>query len=126
VSNLPEKIDPVDNMIAVAHNDSAQKDFEMARSNTIEVMQTATHAIEDIADIASQSQHPRAFEVLSQLLKTKLEASRELMTLQKDIREIDHKDRPRNTEAANTTVNQLFVGSTAELQRMLKDMKNGS
>jgi hypothetical protein len=105
---------------AVGHNDSASVDFEKSRAATIEVMDSAGDAIEQLANIADQSQHPRAFEVLGQLLKTKLEASRELMTLQKDIRAVRDADTP-NSEKGRT-VNQLFV-STNELQNMLKNME---
>ncbi len=93
-------------------------DFERARENVEEVIDSADTAIDELAVIANQSQHPRAYEVLSQLLKTKLECSREIMTLHRDLRDAlpsDERDKP--------TVNNLFVGSSAELLSMLENEK---
>jgi len=111
----------VANIEAVGHDDSARADFEKSRAGVHEVMDSAGDAIEELADIAHQSQHPRAFEVLGQLLKTKLEASRELMNLQKDIRTIRDADVPQNERAQ--TVNQNLFISTNELQTMLENAK---
>lgn len=112
-------------MVAQAHNDSAKNDFEMARSNIHEVIQNGTYAIEKLAQIADSSQHPRAFEVLAKLMDTMLQANKDLLELQKNIREIDAADTPVNDEAKNVT-NNLFVGSTADLQKVIENMKNGS
>jgi hypothetical protein len=76
-----------------------------------------------LAQIADSSQHPRAFEVLAKLMDTMLNANEKLLALQTKIREIDAADTPVN-EKAKTINNNLFVGSTAELQKVLKDMKN--
>jgi hypothetical protein len=108
-----------------AHDDSAKNDFEMARSNIHEVIQNGTFAIEKLAQIADSSQHPRAFEVLAKLMDTMLQANKDLMELQKNIREIDAKDTPINDQAKSVT-NNLFVGSTADLQKAIEGMKNGS
>jgi hypothetical protein len=58
-------------------------------------------------------------------METMLQANKDLLSLQKDIREIDAKDAPINDEAKSVT-NNLFVGSTSELQRVIENMKNGS
>lgn len=113
----------VDDLIAKAHDDSAKNDFESARANLYEVIQTGKEAIDKLSDIASNSQHPRAFEVLAKLMDTVVNTNKELLELQSKIREIDAKDSPIN-EKAQTINNNLFVGSTAELQKVLKDMKN--
>jgi Terminase DNA packaging enzyme len=115
----------VKSLVAKAHDDSAKNDFEMARSNIHEVIQNGTYAIEKLAQIADSSQHPRAFEVLATLMKTMLDANKDLLDLQKKIREIDAADAPTN-EAAKQVTNNLFVGSTADLQKVIEDMKNGS
>jgi hypothetical protein len=117
--------DPVKAMVVKAHDDSAKNDFEMARSNIHEVIQNGTYAIEKLAQIADSSQHPRAFEVLAKLMDTMLQANKDLMELQKNIREIDAKDTPINDQAKSVT-NNLFVGSTADLQKAIEGMKNGS
>ena len=71
--------------------------------------------------IASQSQHPRAFEVLAKLIDTNVAANEKLLQLQSKIREIDAADAPLS-EKAQTINNNLFVGSTAELQKMIQHM----
>jgi hypothetical protein len=114
----------VKSIVAKAHDDSAKNDFEMARSNIHEVIQNGTYAIEKLSQIADQSQHPRAFEVLATLMKTMLDANKDLLDLQKKIREISSADAPTN-EAAKQVTNNLFVGSTADLQKVIEDMKNG-
>jgi len=115
----------VKSIVAKAHDDSAKNDFEMARSNIHEVIQNGVFAMEKLSQIADSSQHPRAFEVLAKLMETMLQANKDLLSLQKDIREIEAKDTPSNDEAKSVT-NNLFVGSTADLQKVIEDMKNGS
>ena len=113
----------IDTIIAKAHDDSARNDFEAARANLYGVIQTGQEAMDKLTEIASQSQHPRAFEVLAKLMDTMVSTNKELLELQTKIREIDAKDSPIS-EKAQTINNNLFVGSTAELQKVLKDMKN--
>ena len=115
----------VKSIIADAHNDSAKNDFEMARSNIHEVIQNGVFAMEKLSQIADSSQHPRAFEVLAKLMDTMLQANKDLMALQKNIREISASDAPTNENAKSVT-NNLFVGSTTELQKVIEDMKNGN
>jgi len=114
----------VQNIVKQAHNDSAKNDFEMARSNVHEVIQNGVFAMEKLSQIADQSQHPRAFEVLAKLMDTMLQANKDLMELQKNIREISTADEPTNEQAKQVT-NNLFVGSTADLQKVIENMKNG-
>lgn len=122
--NLTPMNDPVKSIVKQAHDDSAKNDFEMARSNIHEVIQNGTFAIEKLAQIADSSQHPRAFEVLAKLMDTMLQANKDLLELQKSIRQIDAKDTPINDEAKSVT-NNLFVGSTADLQKAIEGMRNG-
>jgi hypothetical protein len=120
--NLTPMNDTVKAIVQKAHDDSAKNDFEMARSNIHEVISNGTFAIEKLAQIADSSQHPRAFEVLAKLMDTMLQANKDLLDLQKTIREIDAKDTPISDQAK--TVNNLFVGSTADLQKAIESMKN--
>jgi hypothetical protein len=122
--NLSPMSDPVKAIVAKAHDDSARNDFEMARGNIHEVIQNGTYAIEKLAQIADSSQHPRAFEVLAKLMDTMLQANKDLMELQKQIRSINAADAPTNEQAQQVT-NNLFVGSTADLQKVIEEMKNG-
>jgi len=113
----------VQNIIATAHNDSAMNDFEAARANIHEVIQNGQEAIFKLGQIADSSQHPRAFEVLAKLMDTMLQANKDLLDLQTKIRDINAVDAPTNAQAKNIT-NNLFVGSTAELQKVISDMKS--
>jgi hypothetical protein len=114
---------PVDKIIQAAHNDSATQDFELARANIHSLIINGQEAIEKLSQIADSSQHPRAFEVLAKLMDTMLNANKDLMTLQEKIRDIDAADSPIS-EKAQTVNNNLFVGSTAELQKVIESIKN--
>lgn len=115
----------VKNLIADAHNDSASVDFDTARSNILTIIENGNDAIFKLSQIASQSQHPRAFEVLAKLMDTALNANKELLELQTKIREINAVDSPISEKAQSIT-NNLFVGSTAELQKVIDNLKNGN
>lgn len=121
--DTPETNKAVTNIIASAYNDSATTDFESARSNIHTVIENGQEAIYKLSEIADQSQHPRAYEVLAKLMDTVLQANKDLLELQSKIREIKNVDEPNNAHAKNVT-NNLFVGSTAELQKVIEDMKN--
>ena len=114
----------VSTIIADAHNDSARQDFETARANVLTMIESGGEAIDTLSEIATSSQHPRAFEVLAKLIDTTLQANKDLLELQTKIREISAIDTPTN-ENAKTINNNLFVGSTAELQQVIENMKNG-
>ena len=85
--NLTPLNDAVKSIVTKAHDDSAKNDFEMARSNIHEVISNGNFAIEKLAQIADSSQHPRAFEVLAKLMDTMLQANKDLLDLQKTIRD---------------------------------------
>ena len=91
-------------------------DYNYARENYYNLIERNQDAIEEMLEIAKQSEHPRAFEVVGQLIKSGLDANKELMTLHKTKKEL-------SIEKGNSTTNvnnAVFVGSTAELQKLLK------
>lgn len=114
----------ISTIVAVAKNDSATEDFKFSRANIREVIENGNDAIAKLAVIADQSQNPRAFEVLAKLMDTVVSASKELLEVQEKIRSIDKADLPQDTEARNNITNNLFVGSTSALQKILSDLKN--
>ena len=114
----------VQDIIATAHDDSAKQDFETARANILTMLEGGHMAMEKLAQIADSSQHPRAFEVYAKLMDTMINANKELLELQTKIREIDTADAPIN-DKAKTINNNLFVGTTAELQKMIENLRNG-
>jgi hypothetical protein len=105
-----------------ANDDTAKEDFSIARSNIHNIIDTGSEALDKLMQIADQSQQARAYEVVAILMKNLLDANKDLLAIQKSIREIKDIEKPTN----NTTVNHnnLFVGSTAELQKVIQDMRN--
>ena len=114
----------VNSIISEAHNDSAKTDFELARANLITVIEDGMLAMNKLGSIANSSQHPRAFEVYAKMMETIVSANKDLLELQSKIRDINAADSPISDQA-KTINNNLFVGSTAELQKVIENLKNG-
>ena len=94
-------------------------DFETGRKNLYNLLDKGNEAIDGILELAKEGEHPRAYEVAGQLIKTVSEVSQNLLDLQDKLKKV--KEVP-NTAPKNVT-NALFVGSTTELQKMLKEKK---
>ena len=94
-------------------------DFEVGRENLYKLLDKGNEAIDGILALAKEGEHPRAYEVAGQLIKTVSEVSQNLLDLQEKLKKI--KDVP-NTGPKSVT-NALFVGSTTELTRLLKNKK---
>jgi formyltetrahydrofolate synthetase len=90
--------------------------YEQSKSNLQDLIDNGKDAMEELRQIASAGQHPRAFEVYATLLKNVVEANDRLLKTQKEMREMDGKKRESDTKINNA----LFIGSTAELNRFLK------
>ena len=112
----------ISTLVHNAKNNSATEDFTFARANIREVVENGNGAIAKLAAIADQSQNPRAFEVLAKLMDSMVNANKQLLDIQQQIRTIEKADEPTGQEQKNIT-NNLFVGSTAELQKMISEMK---
>lgn len=126
INPLPVPLTPMVNqsvqkLLDNAHDDSATTDFESARANISTIIETTQDAIFKLSQLAESSQSPRAFEVLAKLIESGLKANQELLNLQTKIREIKNADSPVS-EKAKTVNNNLFVGSTTDLQKMIQDM----
>jgi hypothetical protein len=94
------------------------KDYDYTRANLYSLIEKGQEALNGIMELAEETQSPRAYEVAGQLLKNVADNTDKLMKLQKDIKEV--KEEVKGT--TNVTNNAMFVGSTAELQKMLKEM----
>ena len=92
-------------------------DYEYQRQNFYNLVEKGTDAIEGILELAKESEHPRTYEVAGNLIKQVAEVTEKLGDLQEKMRKL--KEVPDN--APKNVTNALFVGSTAELQKMLKD-----
>ena len=99
------------------NNDHVESDYEYQRQNFYNLVERGTDAVEGILELAKESDHPRAYEVAGNLIKQVAEVTEKLGDLQEKMRKL--KEVP-NTAPKNVT-NALFVGSTAELQKMLKE-----
>lgn len=96
-------------------NSKVDDDYDFARCNVINVIQKGQEALDGIMDVAVRSQHPRSYEVAATLIKTISDANKDLLELAKQKKSIDG----TNEKPQNVT-NNLFVGSTAELQKLIK------
>ena len=97
--------------------DDIEKDYEYTRGNLYSIIEKGQEAINGILELAEDSQMPRAYEVAGQLIKSVSDATYKLMDLQKKLKDVNEE---QQTKGPNTVNNALFVGSTAELQKLLK------
>ena len=98
--------------------DDVSKDYDYTRGNLYSLIEKGQEAINGIMELAGESASPRAYEVAGQLIKSVADTTDKLADLHKKIKEIDE-DKPKTQN--NVTNNALFVGSTSELSKMLKD-----
>ena len=97
-------------------------DYEFSRATYKDLIRTGTSSLDVLAELARESEHPRAFEVLSKTIKDLGDTTEKLMKLQKDKDDLQNKKEDIvNREVTN---NNVFVGSTTDLQRMLLDKDN--
>jgi len=98
-----------------------EDDFDYSRRTYYDLIEKGNAALEDMIEVARSLEHPRAFEVVSGMIKNVSDVNDRLMDLHKKKKEFERKDILQVTAPEGTT-NNLFVGSTVELQRMLHDM----
>jgi hypothetical protein len=98
--------------------DKTETDFEYARGNLINIIEKGNEALDGILDVAGMSQHPRSYEVVATLLNSLAAANKDLLELSKRKKELTDESSPK------TVNNNLFIGSTAELQKILKQQND--
>lgn len=97
------------------YDDDITKDYTYARENLYDVIERGTEALDYLLELAKASEHPRAFEVVSTLTKTLVDANKDLLEVQSKVKKLKEEDKqPQNV------TNALFVGSTADLQKLIK------
>ena len=96
---------------------NADNDYNYSRSTYYELVEKGKESLELMIEVARESEHPRAFEVLSGMIKNISDVNYRLMDLNKKKKDLDKSEEIKNIA---TTTNNLFVGSTAELQKILK------
>jgi len=96
-----------------------KQDYEMSRANLHNLVMKGQEAVDGILDVARASDHPRAYEVAGQLIKSVGDVTDKLIDLQGKMKELDKEEK----KGPSTVNNTMFVGSTADLQKMLKQQK---
>jgi len=102
--------------------DHADADYKYSRENFYSLVERGQDAVDGILELARESEHPRTYEVAGQLIKTVAEVAEKLTDLQEKMKRL--KEVPNH--APKNVTNALFIGSTKELQNLLKDKSNGS
>ena len=98
--------------------DDITKDYEYTRGNLYSIIEKGQEAINGILELAQESEMPRAYEVAGQLIKSVSDATDKLMDLQKKLKDVEEDTQQKGPSTVN---NALFVGSTAELAKLLKN-----
>ena len=110
VDDSPKPIDKI--------TDDLQKDYEYTRANLYSLVEKGQEALNGILEVAGEGGSARAYEVAGQIIKSVADTTDKLVDLQKKVKDIeDDSDKPKSN---NVTNNALFVGSTTELSKMLK------
>ena len=104
----------------VPENAEVETDFETGRGELYKLLEKGNEAIDGILSLAKEGEHPRAYEVAGQLIKTQSELAQNLLDLQDKLKKI----KDVKGEGPKNVTNALFVGSTTELQKMIKNNKN--
>jgi hypothetical protein len=121
---VPQDFDESDSKIVKMDSDSSQdvdSDYQYSRGQLYNLIEKGQEAIDGIMDVARNSDHPRAYEVAFQGIKHVADMTDKLIDLQKKMKAIDE-DTPRQ-KGPSTVNNTMFIGSTAELQKFLKQSK---
>lgn len=110
---VEKKVEKIKNTV-----DDVKKDYDYTRGNLYSIIEKGQEAINGILELAQESEMPRAYEVAGQLIKSVSDATDKLMDLQKKLKDVNKEEESKGPTTVN---NALFVGSTADLQKMLKN-----
>ena len=109
-----------DSKIVEKDKKDSTRDYEYTRGNLYSLIEKGQEALDSIMEVAQEGQQPRAFEVVSQLIKNVADTTDKLVDLQQKMKNLEAED-PKGPSTVN---NALFVGSTAELQKLLKSQSD--
>ena len=120
--NVDSAIEEVENTTTeikkLSDNKDLQNDYEYSRGQLYNLVEKGQEAINGILDVAQNSDHPRAYEVAGNLIKNVADITDKLVDLQGKMKDINQEKK----QTTNNVTNAMFVGSTSELQKMLKEM----
>jgi hypothetical protein len=113
-----------DGEILKTPDEKIENDYDVARGNLRELLTTGQDALTQALEVAKQSEHPRAFEVVGNMMKQLADVNQQLMDLHQQKQKLDA---PKAADKAKqvTNNNAIFVGSTSELSKMIKNMNKG-
>tara|TARA_R100000008_G_scaffold7324_1_gene3948 strand:- start:1948 stop:2373 length:426 start_codon:yes stop_codon:yes gene_type:complete len=118
-SELQKHVEAVKPSLKKSETQDIKQDYEMSRANLHNLVMKGQEAVDGILDVARASDHPRAYEVAGQLIKHVADTTDKLIDLQGKMKELDKEEK----KGPSTINNTMFVGSTADLQKMLKKQK---
>ena len=114
-----EKVQETKNELKRTDTPDIRQDYEYSRAQLHNLVMKGQEAVDGILDVARASDHPRAYEVAGQLIKHVADTADKLIDLQKKMKDLDTEEKKGPTNVTNA----LFVGTSAELQKMLKQQK---
>jgi hypothetical protein len=112
-----------DGEIITPPNQKVENDYDTARTNLRELLTTGKAALEHALEVAKSSEHPRAFEVVGNLMKQLADVNQQLMDIHQQKQKLDGPKEVSKKEVTNNNV--IFTGSTADLNKLLKNMSKG-
>ena len=119
IDSAIEKVEDTSTEIKkLSDNKALQNDYEYSRGQLYNLVEKGQEAINGILDVAQNSDHPRAYEVAGNLIKNVADITDKLVDLQGKMKDINQEKK----QTTNNVTNAMFVGSTSELQKMLKEM----
>jgi predicted phage tail protein len=119
-TNLPQQLKKIKTEVAQTEIVAdTEEDYVYSRDKIKELISKAEEAIDNMMALASETEHPRAFEVLAGMFKTTTDMMDQLITLQKKRKELTQSEEHKASASGSTTNNAIFVGSTTELQKFL-------
>ena len=119
-SELQKHVEKKKEVTKLTDNPEIQQDYEVSRAQLHSLVMKGQEAVDGILDVARASDHPRAYEVAGQLIKSVGDVADKLIDLQGKMKELDKEDKKGPTNVTNA----MFVGSTADLQKFLKQQNN--
>jgi hypothetical protein len=112
-----------DGTVIPESNDKIETDYDVTRNNLRELLSTGQAALSHALEVAKQSEHPRAFEVVGNLMKQLADVNQQLMDIHQQKAKLDAPKGVAKSGGDKVTNNAIFVGSTAELNKMIKKMQ---
>ena len=118
-----KKIEEPKDIVMNSEEQEKEEDFNLVRNNLKLIIETGQSAMEGILNVASEGESPRAYEVVSQLIKSVSDANKDLMDLHKKMKDMGKESGTKHS-AGSITNNAIYVGSTKDLQKLVKESKD--